>query len=85
MKQQVYLTLENRSTRKAPAPCFAVVGVRKSQPPLSKDQVAVKLNIEIPDSTFKTFIPEINMTIPDEVMVHGGDVDVTAVDPEEVE
>ena len=83
MKQAVYLVLENRATAKASAPSFAVVGCRKTQPPLTKDQVAVKLNIEIPDSTFKTFIPEINMTIPDEVMLHGGDVEVEAVNPEE--
>lgn len=45
--------------------------------------VAVKLNVSIPDNTFKTFIPEINMTISDEVMIHGGEVEVEAVKPDE--
>lgn len=83
MIQTVYLVLENRSTPASPAPAFAIIKTRTTKPPLSKDQVAVKLNVEIPDNTFKTFIPEINMSIPDEVMIHGGDVEVVAVKPEE--
>ncbi len=82
MKQTVYLVLENRATAQAPGPCFAVVKCRSTKPDLTKDQVAVMLNVEIPDNTFKTFIPEIKMTIPDEVMIRGGDVEVEVVEPD---
>ena len=84
MKRSTYLIIENRTKQGTYSlPDFAIVGCRANKPPIGKDQVAVKVNIELPDNTFKSFIPEVNITIPDELLIRGGDVEVTAVDPEE--
>ena len=65
MKQSTYLILENR-TRHDWSPEFAVLGCRKTKPALGKQQVAIRLNITLPDKTFDEFIPEAEIGEPEE-------------------
>ena len=68
MKASCYLLLENRTTRRR-VPEFAIIGCRKTKPDLTKNQVAVKVNVTLPDKTFEEFIPEASITLPDEMML----------------
>ena len=45
------------------------VELRKRRPDLSSGQVAVKLRLDISDRFFERFIPDVEMTIPDEAVI----------------
>ena len=52
------------------------IDVRKRRPDLSSDQIAVKLRLDISDRFFYRFIPDVEMSIPDEAVIKP-DIQVT--------
>ncbi len=52
------------------------VEVRKRRPDMSAGQVAVKLRLDISDRFFDRFIPNVEMSIPDEAVIEP-DIQVT--------
>ena len=60
MKTSVYVILSKNG----------VVGIRKGKPQLSSSQVSVKLNLTISDKFFERFVPEVELSIPDDYVSH---------------
>jgi hypothetical protein len=60
MKDTVYITM-NRS---------GAVSMRKSKPKLNSGQVAVRINLAVPDTFFDRFIPEVNIEVPNTALIH---------------
>lgn len=48
---------------------YGAVSVRKNKPPLSSDEVAVKLNLSLSDKFFERFMPEVDIKVPDDYVM----------------
>lgn len=67
MRIQVYLVVEGKKPRNAPAAKYRAVGavrVTKTKPSLTADEIAIELNLEIPDALFMKPSLVANITVP---------------------
>lgn len=74
MKIQSYLVISSRGTLR----------MVKGRPALSNDEVAIQLNIDVPNSFFKRLIPVANLTIPDNAIFEVGAEVALSVTAQEV-
>lgn len=73
MKDSIYLTC-NRN---------GVTGYRKSKPSLNSGEVAIRIDILVPNSYFDRFVPTATITLPDPPPLTDNDISVS-YDPLEV-
>lgn len=66
MRTTIYLIINQVGT----------VAMRKNVPQLRRGEVAVKVKIEIPDTFFRQPIPEVNLSVPESLIIKP-DVSVT--------
>lgn len=59
MRDTIYLILERDGA----------VAIRKNVPNLNSGQVAVRLKLEISDKFFNRFVPQVNLSIPDSMVI----------------
>jgi hypothetical protein len=63
MNITTYLIIEGRSKYNGFFHKCAVVATRSNKPARTKNQVAVKLTLEVPDNLFEDFVPECSARI----------------------
>ena len=61
MKAIAYLILEGRNFYSGRYHRAAIVGCRKARPGITKSQLAVKLELELPDDAFADVVPELRV------------------------
>lgn len=59
MKEIIYMIFSRTRARR----------ITKTHPQLNGNEIAIKLNLIIPDKFFDRFIPEIELTIPEEYVI----------------